>query len=117
MKEKQFLCFIHYIKNFSYFSNSSNFFRKLSFKISKLTVKVMYNITTPFLKYLYTLALVSHVSRLDDVHLLSRNGHVMALQGKQYDYYSEPDIRLMNIQVAVRNLFLFYHLRLFNHFP
>ena len=117
MKEKQLLCFVRFTKNFSYFLNSSNYFRKLSFKILKLTVKVMYNITAPFFNYLYTLALVSRVSRLDDVHLLSRNGRVVALQGKQYDFYSEPDIRLMNIQVAVRKFFKFFFLRLFYLFP
>ena len=65
----------------------------------------MYNITLPFFTYLYTLALVTRVSRLDDVHLLNGNGRVVALQGKQYDFYLEPNIRLMNIQVAVRNFF------------
>ena len=84
-----------------------NYFRKLSFKILKLTVTVMYNITAPFFQNLYTLALVSRVWRLDDVHLLTRSGHVVALQGKYYDYYVEPDIRLMNIQIAVRNFFSF----------
>ena len=65
----------------------------------------MYNITKPFLQNLYTLALVSRFWRLDDVHLLTRSGHVVALQGKHYEYHSEPDIKSMNIQIAVRNFF------------